>query len=463
MSLFANIKERWEDKGGYKDILRIGLPLIGSNLSITIMEFTDKVLLGHYSVASVAAVGPASFAHLLFYVTFMNIIGFTGILIAQYIGAKSEEKVGKIVWQGVFIAFFCAIILFVLALFSESIFRFAKQSEELIPLERAYFDTLSYTSIIPLFNGALIAFFSGRGRTLVVTFAVVVATIINIPLNYLLIYGYGIIPELGIQGAAIATVTSWSIQLCILSLYTFTSENEKHYGIFSSFTFDIALIRRILYFGIPSGSFNFLELLGVTIFMFGIGALGQVELAATNIALSLDLFSYLPVTGLSVAVSIIVGRAMGEGNSSVVKRTLWNALHIALLWRTFFSMLFVTIPLVLFSLFVSNKTSSGAAAIFAIAPTLMLLTAIYGIADAIMLLFIGVLKGAGDTIYIMKTMFILVCITLIFPSLYLIVTETATLYNLWGLFIIYMFSALILFGLRYKSGIWKNMCVVGRG
>lgn len=444
------LREHYTDKGGYKDILSIAIPLMGSMLSITFMEFTDKLLLGHYSILAVAAVGPASISHLLFLVTFNNIIGFAGIVIAQYIGANSNKTVGIVLWQSVWIALVCSAILFGLAFISESLFTITKQPLELIPLEKEYFDTLCIFSIVPLMNNVLIAFYSGKGKTVRVSVAIITAGIINIPLNYILINGMFGIPQMGIRGAAIATIVAWFVELCILFMGVCNKEDTTTFALLQGFQFDAPLLKRILIYGIPSGLYSFLELLGATIFLFLVGVLGHIEIAIINITFSLDLFGYLPIMGLSIALSIVTGRSIGEHNTPVIRRAFTHSMQLMALWRSVLGFLFLIIPYMLFQLIISPSDAADVQTILSYAPSMLAICVFNGFIDGIMLMLIAVLKGYSKTMYSMVTMFLCVLFAEAIPMMLLLYYQRATMYTLWACYIGYKIVAIFLFYAKFR-------------
>ena len=443
--MIAWLRKHYEGKGGYKDILSIAVPLMGSMLSITFMEFTDKLLLGHYSIFAMAAVGPASMAHLLFLVTFNNILGFAGIIIAQYIGEGSHTKVGIIFWQSVWIALFCSLFLFGLAFISEFLFTITKQPVDLIPLEREYFDTLCIFSIIPLLNNACIAFYSGRGKTAIVSVAIITAGVVNIPFNYILINGLFGFPQLGIRGAAIATIVAWLVELCILCAGMCRKKEDKEFHLIKGICLDIPILRRTLIYGIPSGLYSFLELLGVTIFLFLVGVLGPLEIATINVTFSLDLFGYLPIMGLSIALSIITGRSIGEKNTPIIKRAFIHSIQLMAVWRLIMSVLFLTMPYTLFMLIISSSDSVETKTILSYAPAMLSLCVGNGFIDGLMLMCIAILKGYSQTFYSMIVMFLCVLIAETLPMALLLYFGLADMYTLWIFFVLYKIVATIFF------------------
>ena len=454
--MFRALKRAFEGGGGFKDILRIALPLMGSMLSISFIEFSDKMLLGHYSILAVAAVGPASIAHLLFLVAFSNVIAFIGIMIAQYIGASTPQNVGRILWQGVWMTVLFSIIVAILGVFSETLFRATNQPKELIDLEVEYFNILAYFCCVPLLNSVCIAFFAGKGRAGIVTFAITTAAVINIPLNYILINGKYGFPELGIQGAALATVLAWFIELVILSAGLFTRKNIEQYHLLEGKALDLVLIRKILRYGVPSGMYNFLEFLGATVFLFLVGSLGHIEVAVINVAFAIDIFGYLPIVGLSVALSTIVGRSVGAQEMPVAQRGLKNSIVLMGCLRIILGTLFNLFPVLLFRIIIPQDFSEESNLILSYAPSMMALIFFNGFLDGLVLMFTGFLKGIGDTVYVMNVMIVALSFGLVIPSAVFFSQDIATIYSLWGLYILFKIMAFCLLFYRYRKGYWKD-------
>ncbi len=250
------------------------------------MTFTDRIFLANYSLNAISAALPAGITSYLFVAFFGGVGGYAGVFIAQYTGRGYHSKVGRVLWQGIYFTLGSGICFWLLALFAaEPLFTFAGHPQDVQELERIYFTILCKGAVFSVATVTLSTFFTGRGLTRPVMLITFLGVIINIPLDYGLIFGRWGLPELGIRGAAIATVTAWVTEAACLSLLIFTKKNNHQFGVFSQYRFDRRLFARLMRFGVP-GSLQFtIDILAFTLFILIIGRIGKLELAATNIVI----------------------------------------------------------------------------------------------------------------------------------------------------------------------------------
>jgi MATE family multidrug resistance protein len=135
----------------------------------------------------------------------------------------------------------------------------------------------------------------------------IIGMLFNIPLDYALINGVWIFPQWGILGAGIATVSAWLLMLILYATLIFTRENNQHFSVFSQHGFDGNLFKQLLKFGIP-GSMQFcVDIFAFTFFVFMVGRIGRIELAITNIVMSINSLAFMPTMGFSLGVSTLTG------------------------------------------------------------------------------------------------------------------------------------------------------------
>lgn len=455
------LKKRWSEPNGYKDVLRVGLPLVVSLGSTTLMEFTDRVFLSHYSVDAIAASMPAAMANLVFLLFFIGVGSYANVFIAQYHGAAARSRVGAALWQAIYFSLFGALILASMSFIAVPLFTLVGHSEPVFRQEVIYFRILSMGSGLALVATCVGCFFSGRGITKPNMVVNIIATAINIPLDYMLIFGVGPFPEMGIAGAGIATVSSWGMQVVMYSYLVFTKENDCDFAVFRARAFDKVLFKRMMRFGLPSGVNGFFELFAVAFFIFIVGRLGRVELAASNIVFSLDTVAFLPMIGLNIAISTLVGQAMGRGKPDEAVRATVNTLHVAFLWMGTMAVLFVTVPEWLLGVFKPENMSAEWFAVVQNKGTVLLrFVAGYSLLSSMALIYFGAVRGAGDTLYVMWTM-VITAIALLAVPLYLALEFLNPGLNaLWGIFTFYVVVLSAVAYRRFHYGPWKSMRVI---
>ncbi len=453
--------QRWSNPNGYRDVLKISLPLVASMGSVALMQFTDRIFLANYSVDAIAAALPAGVISFMFLSFFMGVANYTNAFVAQYTGAKSFIRIGASVWQGIYFSLFSGVILALLVYISEDLFTLIGHSPQIREMEITYFNILILGAGLPLMGATLGCFYTGRGLTWTVMFVNMTGALFNIPLDYCLINGIGPFPELGIAGAAIATVTASATTTLILFFLIFSKSNREHFGTWGNRFFDRILFFRLMRFGLPSGSQLFLEIFGFSFFIQMLGRLGDLELAASNIVLSIETLAFLPMLGFHVGNATLVGQAIGREKPEDGVYATSSSLHITYMYMLVIAVAFMVFPEYLLNLFKARQyTPEQYAGILNLGMVLMRFVVIFCLFDAINLIYSGAIKGAGDTRFIMITIGVLSVCAMIIPVYLAIEVFHAGIYTAWTLVTLYVASLGVAFMLRYKSGKWKKMRVI---
>lgn len=452
---------RWNAKNGYKESLIIGMPLVVSMLSATVMTFTDRIFLGNYSIEALGASLPAGIASFLFLSFFIGVVEYIGVFVSQYTGAAQHEKVGAALWQGLWFCLPAAIFLASLGFIAEPLFALGGHEPEVRVLEVAYFRILTIGSGAHLIGMCLSCFFSGRGLTKPVMVVNSIAAGLNIPLDYCLINGIGPFPELGIVGAGLATVVGFTLPMICFGFMVFTRENERKYHVRSAFRYLPDLFSRFLKFGLPGGVQFFLDMFGISFFVFMVGRIGGTELAATNIAISIDTLAFLPTIGMHIAASIMVGQAMGAGKPEDAAYATKSVLHLALLYMGAMGLLFVLLPGPLIELFrTRNEAGANFSEVVELGTILLRYVAIFTLVDAVAIVYMGGLKGAGDTRFIMKTMGTAAFGCLVIPISLMNYFGTLSVHGPWVCLLTYVCVLAATFMYRFRKGPWREIHLI---
>lgn len=457
-----NTLTQFKRKYVYDDVLRVCLPLVLSMSATTVMEFTDRAFLSNYSIEAISAAVPASITSFLFMAFFGGVGGYVGVFIAQYYGSGAMDRVGRVLWQGIYFTIFSGIIFWLLAIFATTpIFNLAGHPVEVRELEEIYFSILCKGGMLHVAMSTLSAFFTGRGITRPVMLITIAAVLINIPLDYALIFGKWGFPELGITGAGIATVSAWGVNVLFLVILIFTERNNKLYGVLSNFAFDYDVFKRLLRFGVP-GSLQFtLDILAFTLFVLLVGRIGKIELAATNIVLSINAVAFMPSMGVSQGISVMVGQALGKGKEVAAKRAVWSSIHLLLLYILVIDLLFIFFPEMVLKPFIhAGRDSASIAAITETGTTLLRIISAYLFLDALYMVFSGVLKGAGDTRFLMWSVGISSLLFLVLPVYLGITRYSMGIGGAWMCVLLFIVVLFLLSGGRYRTGKWQKMLVI---
>lgn len=448
-------------KDRYHRVLNVSLPLVMSTASTLVMEFTDRVFLAGFSLDAIAAALPAGIAAFFFITFFLGTATYVNVFVAQYHGAGQRRRIGPALWQGIYFSLMAGIALIGISNAGPWLFRLADHAPAVQELEVVYFKTLMVGAGLNVIGASLSGFFSGRGRTRPVMFAHAVAAACNIPLDYCLINGIGPWPTLGILGAGLATVLSWAMTAALLAGLIFNRENENTYAVFSGFKIQPSLFARLVRFGVAGAVQFSLDIFAFAFFVFIVGRIGKLELAVTNIVLSINALAFMPMMGISLGTSTLVGLAVGRGQPEAAAEMVRATFHLVYLYVLAIAVLFVGVPDWLIALFRSRDVLP--ADFLQIAETgkiLLRFVTVYIFFDAGYMVFIGALKGAGDTVFIMWSLVLLSAGVMSLPLWVGIVQWGLGLYYAWGCVTIFVFCLFAVTGWRYRLRKWQGMQVI---
>lgn len=451
--------------GGFREFFSIAYPLVISNGSVTLMTFVDRLFLSWYSPLDIAASLPAGILGYTLIAFFLGVSEYTNTFVAQFYGAKRLSDVARATWQGLWLAIGSGIFSLFLLPVGNWILSVGGHAPEVVIREKTYFFYLMFALIFQVINAALSSFYSGRGRTKVIMAVSIVINIVNCVLDYALIFGVWGFPEWGIKGAAVATFLSTAFGTVLYLCLFLSPENNRLYQTRSTFTLDSDLIKRILRYGAPSGMEFLLSISSFTVFIFLIGRLGTIELAASNIVLAINMLAFLPMLGASVATATLVGQYIGRQDYATAEKSAYTAFYSVQFYMLAFALIYFFFPETLIRLFHSTETAVEIPFenIVSYGTTILMLVAIYQIFDAMIITFMGALRGAGDTTFAMWAS--VVC------AWFLFVPGTWILLNwmgrgvigawMWATFYIAVAGLVYLF--RFRSGYWKSIRLIPVG
>lgn len=451
----------WGRPSGGREVLRVAAPLVVSSLSWTIMTFVDRMMLNWVSGAAMAAAFAASVAWFAVLCLPLGICSYANTFVAQYDGARQPEHIGRVVWQAVWIAIGFTPLAVVAFLVAPNVFAWAGHSPDVYFGEVEYFQILCAATLPMLVAQAGAAFYSGRGQTWVVMLVDSAAALLNLLLDYLWIFGYGGFPEWGLAGAAWATVLATWVKAAVYIALVLQPVHFERYGTLRGLRLDWPLVRRILYYGGPSGFQMLLDVTGFTVFILLVGRLGKLESEATSMAFSVSSLAFMPVYGLHLAASVLVGERLGENRDDLAAQATFTTLQIAWMYMLVISALYALAPNVFLSGFLADaaQLDTEQLAVMSMAALLLRFVAAYNVLDATQMVFIGALKGAGDTSFIMRVSLVLAG-TLAGLSWLGVEQWQFGIYGCWLLITLWVWTAAGTYVVRFWQGKWRNMRVI---
>jgi len=453
------IKNRWEGRGGWKELLAVSLPLILSSSTASIQHFVDRLFLSWYSPEAIAAAMPAGMLQFTLLSVFIGMAGYSSTFVAQYFGATRSESIGPAVWQGVYLSLLGALFIALTLPFAPTFFGWIGHPETVCAYEVEYYTTLCWGAFPAIASTALAGYFSGQGKTWPVLAANIISTAVNLALDYCLIFGRFGMPKWGVMGAAFAT----NVAMVSMCLFYILLMKLDRYSSRAPFFKDPGIKRdlmgRYFKFGFPSGVQFFVEIAGYAVFLLLLGRLGTEALAATTIAFNINNLAFMPLLGLGMGVSVLVGQAQGERNPARAARSTWSGLWLAYSYMLLLCAFYVAAPGLFIEPFAANNPESFGQ-IREYATVLLRFVAAYCVFDTLNIIFSGTLRGAGDTRFIFKVILAMSTFVLVIPTAVAIFWFGAGIYTAWVILTIQVCLLGLVFYLRFRSGKWRAMRVI---
>jgi len=330
-----------------KKLISLTIPMVFGMLSIVIFNLVDAFFISRLGTRELAAIG-FTFPVIMFIVSI--VLGFgvaTSSVVSRAIGRGDHHQVQRLTTDSLIISLFIMAIFTILGLFSMNwMFRSLGANNETLPLIKQYMSIwylgVAFIVIPMVGNNALRA----CGNMLFPSLVMIISTIINIILDPLLIFGLWGFPRLGLQGAAIATITARAVAMVLSLLFLHFKEKMIDFTI-PSFQKLTNSIKQISYIAIPSAASRLLMPLTMAIIMRLVSNLGPIAVAAFGVAIKIEMFAFLLVMALATALIPFVGQNWGAKNLSRVKEAVRKSNIFSLLWGlvVFAILLILAVPL----------------------------------------------------------------------------------------------------------------------
>jgi len=460
MKFFTNYFSGYKKPGGIKELLILAFPMIISTACDGVMTFTDRMFLARVDSEQMNAAmgGYVSLQVILFF--FTGLTGYSTALVAQYFGAEQKLNAAKAVIQAIIFTILAWPLIILLYPLTTYLYGSSGISEIQLNYQTTYIAILANFSIFSMLRFTMGCFFTGIGRTRIVMFATLTAMVINVILDYVLIFGKFGFAAMGIEGAAIATIAG-SVGAVLVFIIAYLHKTVRiDFKLFSALRFNWVIMKKLIRYGYPAGLEMFLNFLAFSAIIAMFHAQGTAQATAVTIMFNWDLVSFIPLLGIEIAVTSLVGRYMGAQRPQVAHRAALSGIRIGLFYSAIILLLFVLIPKMLVMAFRPETMTAIFEEAVPLAVSMIQLAAIYVMAEAVIVAIIGALRGAGDTFFTM-----LISVVLhwsLVPVLYvLLYIFNASVLNGWLALIIMYIIFCMFFILRFNSGKWKKINVIG--
>lgn len=384
----------------FKYNIKLAYPVMIGMLGHTFVQFVDNIMVGQLGTAELAAI---SLGNSFVFIGMSIGIGFSQAitpLIAEADGAKKDKDISGIFEHSFLICIILGLVLFLLVFLNRNLLYSMNQPIEVVELASPYLFWVSFSLISIVTFQSFRQFADGLSFTRAAMYSTLVGNIINVILNFVLIFGFWIFPKLGVEGAAIGTLIS---RLCMLTFIIFYLKLHKKLSKYIIRFFptkvEIERVKKILYLGLPSALHSFFEVAFFISAVWMSGFIGKNSQAANQIALNLSSMTYMVALGVGVAAMIRVGNQRGMMNFKKLREVAISTLLLIIIIDIFFCLIFLIFNDLLPLLYLDPSDQSNlndVNEVISIASKLLIVAGVFQLFDGIQAVVLGALRGMQD-------------------------------------------------------------------
>lgn len=398
MYRFSSHKEQ------YRANLKLALPVVMTQVGQILVQVADNMMVGRYGGDDPTPLAATSFGGTAFFLLFIAGIGITmGLtpLVGELYARGDRQRSSQYLQNGVMFFSLLGVALCALQLLIVPLLYYMGQPTEVVDMSIPYYRMLAYSMIPVMIFYSFKQFLEGVGNTRVEMVIVILCNLLNILLNWIFIFGRFGIEPMGATGAGLATLVSRCCMPVLVVGYFFWREKYRAYlDGFSLRNYSGTTIRSLLRMGIPISSQMFLEssaFVGTSIMM---GWLGKTAISANQIAMTMGNCAFIIVTSIGAATTIRISHCYGARNVGELTLAAKASYHLVVLWNLLAAVIFVSMSEIIPRFFTSNGE------VIDLASKLLVLIAVYQLADGVQNVSVGVLRGIQDVKIIMPIAFL---------------------------------------------------------
>ena len=373
-----------------RETMRLALPVMLARLGVLTIVTMDTAMSGHASGDDLAWYAVAIAPQIPLLLVGIGLLMGTVVLTAQAVGAGTPERCGAI-WRTALVhAVVAGAVMAAACTFGESFLLATGQPEDIAAGGGRVLMALAYGMPAMLLYVATSFFLEGIGRPVPGMMIIIGANVLNVVLNWFLIFGHGGFPALGAEGAALASsIVRWCM-FAAAALYVLRFVHRRRFGITAPADPAERLGPRIRRIGLPMGIAHGLEASAFSVMTLVAGLLGTAQVGGYTIPMNLLALGFMGAIGLSTAASVRVGNAVGRGDRTGVRWAGWVAVGVATIYLAVIAVVFALAPDRLATLYTAD------AAVLAIAAPAIIVGAFAAIPDGLQAVLLGALRGASD-------------------------------------------------------------------
>lgn len=445
-----------------KRVWKLAIPAIGENLLATSLMIVDTLMISRFGNVPIAASAVAGVIVWRSFMTLGCIERGTTAMVARYYGERNMERLCRTVAQSIYMAAGIGLILSVLgAVYSEQLLRWMKAPPDVVIAGKPFLQVIFLASIPRMFFFVAAASIRGAGDTRSPMWITLWMNVINIVLNYLLIFGHFGFPKLGLLGSGIST--AFAILFSAVAILWVMFSGRSHFRLRARhFRFDPGLLRTMWRISFPSFFEELIISAGFLLFFTYIATMGTDILSAHRVSTNIESLSFMAGFGFSIAASTLVGQSLGMGRVDLARTSFRRTTALCVIVMSVVAVFLIVFGRQVVMAFAPEYTFSSPAAareFHQLAYTLLVIAALEQPLLGVTMTLSGALRGAGDTISPMITSFVGTIIVRAGVCYVLAFTLNFGIYGVYvGTAIDWALRSTILFYL-YKTGRWSRIKV----
>lgn len=373
-------------------LMKIGVPVIITQLLQISMSFVDTIMAGRLSPEDLAAIAVGTSILMPVVVLCMGCLMAVTPIVAQNVGGRNLDVIGKNARQVLWLSQILAIPAFFILRNLDFVFELLQVTDEIVPIASGYLQAISW-GIFPVFAYAALRHFNeGLSVTRPAMYIAIIGTLVNIPANYILMFGKLGFPELGAIGTGYASSFVYTIMFVAMLWFTMSHQPYKRFDIFGKFRWpEKKYLSELLQIGTPIGISSSMEVSMFAAVSLLISTLSTIQIAAHQIAINFASICFMIPLGLSIAISARVGNSIGRGKPQEARFRGYIGVSISTLFMIGTATILFLFPKAITSIYTSD------AEVTAIAVQLLYMAAIFQISDGLQVSGYGALRGLKDT------------------------------------------------------------------
>ena len=378
-------------KNHIRENFQLAYPVMLSNLGHVMMGVADSVMVGHVNATSLAAAG---LANVVFNVLMLFGVGVSYAitpLVAAADGAGNKNDIIETLRHGLVINIVNSILLAAIVYTCKGLLHYIDQPPEVVSFSIPYLSIITFSLIPMLIFQTFKQFAEGLSNTRIAMIIIIVSNLVNIALNYIMIYGHAGFPEMGLNGAGWATFCSRIFMAASFAGYIYFARRFRQYRQgFSLGKYSRTLFNKMLHLGVPSGVQFIFEVAAFDFSLVMMGWIGTTTQAAHQIAINLATVSYMTTAGLAAAATIRVSYFLGKKDFRNLRTAAYTLLVMAIAMMTAWALLFIFGRHWLPGLYVESSE------VIAIASVLLIIAGLFQLSDGTQVVCVAALRGLQD-------------------------------------------------------------------